>query len=65
MTKAEFHNRIRSLFCIDGWMLPELTEPQQLEFMDDPVRYFIRTDARQSDAIWREVERRQKPKETQ
>lgn len=59
MEKAEFHNRIRSLYCIDGHLLPELTPEQQREFVADPVRYFIRTDKPQSDSIWREIEKRQ------
>lgn len=59
MDKSDFLNRVRSLFNIDGFMLPELTCDQQDEFLRDPVRYFIRTDKTQSDAIWREVEKRQ------
>ncbi len=59
MEKPEFLNRVRSLFNIDGYQLPELTSDQQREFVRDPVRYFIRTDKAQSDAIWREVEKRQ------
>lgn len=61
MEKHEFHNRIRSLFNINGNLLPELTAEQQREFVADPVRYFISTDREQSDAIWREVEKRQRP----
>ena len=61
MSKHDFHNRIRSLFNIDGHLLPELTQEQQREFVSDPVRYFIRTDKIQSDAIWREIEKRQTP----
>lgn len=60
MEKADFHNRIRSLFCIDGFLLPELTPEQQREFISDPVRYFIRTDKAQSDAIWNQIEKRQR-----
>lgn len=59
MTKAEFLNRVRSLFNIDPHLLPELTTEQQAEFIREPVRYFIQADKAQSDAIWREVERRQ------
>lgn len=55
----EFINRVRSLFNIDGFLLPELTAAQQSDFIRDPVRYFIGTDKAQSDAIWREVEKRQ------
>ena len=60
MEKKSFINRIRSLFNIDGYTLPELTREQQLEFLRDPVRYFLSTDEAQSDAIMREVENRQK-----
>ena len=60
MQKRAFINRIRSLFNIDGYTLPELTREQQLEFLRDPVRYFLNTDEAQSDAIMREVESRQK-----
>ncbi len=41
MQKREFINRIRSLFNIDGHLLPELTGPQQSQFLRDPVRYFL------------------------
>ena len=60
MQKRAFINRIRSLFNIDGYTLPELTGQQQLEFLHDPVRYFLDTDEDQSDAIMREVESRQR-----
>ncbi len=59
MTKHEFHNRIRSMFCIDGYLLPELSEEEQGVFMRDPVGYFIRASDAQANAIWREIERRQ------
>lgn len=55
----QFTNMLRSLFNIDGYLLPELTSEQQREFIRDPVRYFIRTDKPQQDAIWREVAKRQ------
>ncbi len=55
-----FLNRIRSLFNIDGYLLPELDKRYWPEFRDDPPRYFInRADLTQQRAIWREVERRQ------
>jgi hypothetical protein len=57
--KASFLNHVRSLFNIDGGLLPELSSDQQREFVFDPVRYFINTDKQQSDAIWREVLKRQ------
>jgi len=52
-------NCIRSLFNIDGYLLPELTREEQREFVSDPVRYFIRTDNAQQTAIYREVAKRQ------
>lgn len=55
-----FINRVRSLFNIDGYLLLELTGEQQREFVRDPVRYFINTDAEQSAAVFREVEKRQR-----
>lgn len=63
--RALFHNRVRSLFNIDGHLLPELTAEQRLEFVRDPVKYFIGTDATQIAAIWREVEKRQTDKVTE
>ena len=44
MEKNSFIDRIRSLFNIDGYTLPELTREQQSEFLRDPVRYFLNTD---------------------
>lgn len=61
-TKArlEFMDRLRSLYCIDGWQLPELTRDQQREFIRDPAGYLRnRADKAQSTAIWREIEKRQ------
>jgi hypothetical protein len=57
--QPQFTNMLRSLFNIDGYLLPELTSEQQGEFARDPVRYFIRTDKAQQDAIFREVAKRQ------
>jgi hypothetical protein len=54
-----FTNCVRSLFNIDGYLLPELTSDQQSKFIRDPVRYFIGTDKAQQDAIFREVAKRQ------
>lgn len=59
-----FANMLRSLFNIDGYQLPELTSEQQLAFVRDPVRYFIRAGKAQQDAIWREVAKRQPPEPT-
>ncbi len=52
-------NCIRSLYNIDGYLLPELTAEHQIEFVRDPVRYFIGTDKAQQDGIYREVMKRQ------
>jgi len=60
MEKRAFVNRIRSLFNIDGYLLPELSKDQQSQFLRDPVRFFLNADEAQSDAIMREVESRQK-----
>lgn len=59
MDQRLFTNMLRSLFNIDGYLLPELTSDQQRDFLRDPVRYFIRTDKAQQDAIFREVAKRQ------
>lgn len=59
LDRHRFLNRVRSLFNIDGHLLPELTPAQQAAFMADPVRYFMRCERVQADAIWREIERRQ------
>lgn len=54
-----FRNRVRSLFNINGGLLPELTPEHQLEFVRDPARYYINTSYEEAKAIWREVQRRQ------
>ena len=59
MEKRAFLNRIRSLYNIDGYLLPELGKDQQLQFLRDPVRFLLNADEAQSDAIMREVESRQ------
>ena len=57
----QFLNRVRSLWSIDGYLLRDaLTEEQRHEFMRDPVRYFAHTDRKQAEAIWREVQKRQR-----
>jgi hypothetical protein len=66
MNTLEFKNRIASLYNIDHDRLPELSERDWTQFRDDPPRYLINlADKRQSEAIMREVERRQQPAETQ
>lgn len=59
MANHQFIDRIRSLYNIDHYLLPELTDEQWIEFRDDPPRYLIRADQAQADAILREVEARQ------
>ncbi len=54
-----FTNMVRSLFNIDGYLLPELTSEHQGQFVRDPVRYFMGTDRAQQNAIFREVMKRQ------
>lgn len=57
-----FINRVRSLYNINADKLPELSERDWTEFRDDPPRYFInKADQTQAEAIFREVEKRQKP----
>ncbi len=59
MSLHQFLNRVRSLFNIDGYLLPELSEAEQVAFVRDPVRYLMRCDDGQARAIWREIEERQ------
>lgn len=59
MEQHEFINAVRSLFNIDGYQLPELTEAQQREFVRDPVRYYMRAPRHQQDAIFHQVAKRQ------
>jgi hypothetical protein len=62
MTTLEFKNRIASLYNIDRHRLPELSDRDWQQFRDDPPRYLINlADMPQSEAIMREVERRQLP----
>lgn len=60
MDKHGFINRVRSLYNIDGYLLPELSEEEQAQFIRNPSRYLMHADKGQSDAIWREVEKRQR-----
>jgi hypothetical protein len=59
MEKRALINRIRSLYNIDGDLLPELTREEQSKFLADPVRYFFDANDAQTDAIMREIEVRQ------
>lgn len=61
MDQHDFTNGLRSLFNIDGYQLPELNWGQQLDFVQNPVKYFIQADDEQQAAIWREVAKRQRP----
>lgn len=58
--QSTFTNMLRSLFNIDGCDLPELTWGEQIDFVQNPVKYFIRADDEQQGFIWREVMKRQK-----
>ena len=58
--KPAFLNCLRSLFNIDGDLLPELTREEQTAFVTDPVRYLMRANDDHAVAIWREVEKRQR-----
>ena len=62
MTQMNLHNffgRLRSLYNVDGHMVADaLSDEDQRAFVRDPVNYFIRTDRRQREAIWREIEKR-------
>lgn len=60
MNKAEFLNLARGLFNIDGWQLPELTPDEAHAFVCDPLRYFMCASDFKSNAIWRELEKRQR-----
>lgn len=59
MTQHDFINRLRSLWNIDAWQLPELGAQQQKDFVFDPARYLMRANDAHAAAIWREIERRQ------
>lgn len=58
--KRMFLNRLRSLFNIDRHMLPELSEDEWRQYRGSPVNYLMRASDAQTDAIWREIERRQR-----
>lgn len=60
MMQQDFINRVRSLYNIGRNKLPELRDEDWDEFRRDPPRYYINSaDARQAEAIYREVEARQ------
>ena len=56
---VKFHNRLRSLYNIGAYQVPELTDSEWTDFRDAPLQFFIRTGEQQQLAIWREVEKRQ------
>lgn len=60
--RALFLNRLRSLFNIDGFLLPELNKYDWTAFRADPPKFFMRCESDKADAIWREVDKRQTPK---
>jgi|LauGreSBDMM110SN_4_FD.fasta_scaffold266659_3 hypothetical protein len=68
MLKAEFRNRVASLYCVDRYIIddelrrieaPPLSDEDWERFRTDPPKFFINTDKPTSDAIWRAVEARQ------
>lgn len=60
MERHQFLNRIRSLFCIDVWDLPELSNAQRDAFVADPVKFLIYADDATADVIWRALQKRQR-----
>lgn len=52
MTLAEFHNELRRLHCIGDGGLPGLEPLQQMQFLRNPVQFFLRADDAQQRAIW-------------
>lgn len=60
MTQHEFMNRLRGLWNIDADQLPELDRQQYAAFSAFPPQWLIRCDDVQADAIWREIEKRQR-----
>ena len=60
MNMRWFINRMRSMYNIDAYLLPELDEYQRRIFLDDPLQFFM-NDGNEPyrAAIWREVEKRQ------
>lgn len=59
MDQHTFSNQIKSLFNIDGYQLPELSDDHKSQFLRDPVHYFMRAEEVQQEAIYREVMKRQ------
>lgn len=64
MEQAAFLNMLRSLHNIDGCQLPELTWGQQIDFVQAPVKYFIKAEDDQQAAIFREIMKRQPLEQT-
>lgn len=58
-----FLNLLRGLRNIDGRQLPELTWGEQIDFVQNPVKYFIQADEEHQSFIWRELMKRQVPAE--
>lgn len=68
MNLLDFKNRLRSLHCIDKYVLDEalvasgeesLDEETWIRFRDEPARFLMGTDKLTSLAIWKCVEDRQ------
>ena len=58
MNMKNFDNRLRALYNIDSYRLPELPEHRWIAFRDDPVGFWLRCEDTMREAIWREIEHR-------
>ena len=62
MNKRQFHNALRILLNIDRWDVEWMTKAQWAEFIDNPHRFFIRTDDPTADRLWAMIEERNRPR---
>jgi hypothetical protein len=61
MNQALFLNMLKSLSNIDRHNLPELSQPEWLDFRTDAVRFFVFASEAIQTAIFREVMKSQQP----
>jgi len=61
MNLSNFSNRLKSLFNIDGYMLPELSDTQIERFFENPVKFFITCDDKTQALIWQLIHKRCTP----
>jgi hypothetical protein len=61
MTLPQFHNRLRSLHCIEPHDVGGLTDAQARDFITNPPRFLMRCDDATAERIWRAIEARQRP----